>query len=422
MNNFEYVLSGSSYVRLASTSICKDPTMVSYINDMFDTILGGKQGKYSHNISLLFNAYAEKAFGERMQVYKDHITNIHADSGGLQMVTLGKTITPELKESVYNVQAPHSDVGMCFDEIPIVLTGLRSERNSTTDRIFDKENFEAYARETGKNIKRQIEVFKETKSDCKPYLILQGNCIDTYLDWYKYVMEEIPQEDHYRIGGLALGAAALGTGPLEDVQRAFIASQIPWHSETMHLHILGVGSLRRMLPYIIFQQSGLYKNIEISYDSTSHSRAVETGAYYKDKNTIKYGRAYEDIYRVIYEDVMSHYDMKASKDLFYDALNLATKDWLKEHSTLEFWVKCRMATIFSSIANFMQHLETMMHSKEEILKYAEKLKLESQYRTLYNIENRSDFEEWYNNPYLGKAMKSTSISDTKPDTLEDLFV
>lgn len=422
MKNLEYVLSGTSYVRLASTSICKDPKLVAVINDMFDKILGGKQGKYSHDISILFNAFGEKAFGERMQVYKNHIKNIHADSGGLQIITLGKTITPQLKEDVYRVQANGSDIGMCFDEIPVKLTGLRSERNSTKDRIFDKENFEDYARKTGQNIKRQIDIFKEEGSECKPFLILQGNDIDTYLKWYEYVMDEIPKEDHTRVGGIALGAAALGTGPLEDVQRAFIASQIPWHSDTMHLHILGVGSIRRLLPYLIFQQSGLYKNVEISYDSTSHSRAVETGAFYLDQNVIKYGRGYDDIYRILFEEVMTHYNMGTDKDVFYDALNLATKDWLEKYDTLQYWVICRMATIFSSVANFMKHLETMVHSKDEILKYAEKIKLDTQYRALYNISNRSEFDYWYNDQYLGKKMKSAPILDTAETSLEDLFV
>tara|TARA_Y100000389_G_scaffold200355_1_gene240596 strand:+ start:164 stop:1432 length:1269 start_codon:yes stop_codon:yes gene_type:complete len=422
MKNLEYVLSGTSYVRLASTNICEDPKLVAVINDMLDKILGGKNGKYTHDISILFNAFGEKAFGQRLQVYKDHIKNLHADSGGLQIITLGKTITPELKEEVYEVQANGSDVGMCFDEIPVTLTGLRSERNSTTDRIFDRENFEDYARKTGQNIKKQIEIFKKEESDCRPFLILQGNDVDTYLKWYEYVMDEIPKEDQHRVGGIALGAAALGTGPLEDVQRAFIASQIPWHSEKMHLHILGVGSIRRLIPYLIFQQSGLYKNIEISYDSTSHSRAVETGAFFLNQNVIKYGREYSDIYRILFEEVMSHYDMGTSKDVFYDALNLATKDWLEKYDTLEYWVICRMATIFASIANFMKYLETMIHSKDNILKYSEKIKLGTQYRALYAVNNRSDFDLWYNDQYLGREIKSTPILDTAPNTLEDLFV
>ena len=114
--------------------------------------------------------------------------------------------------------------------------------------------------------------------------------------------------------------------------------------------------------------------------------------------------------------------MGTSKDVFYDALNLATKDWLEKYDTLEYWVICRMATIFASIANFMKYLETMIHSKDNILKYSEKIKLGTQYRALYAVNNRSDFDLWYNDQYLGREIKSTPILDTAPNTLEDLFV
>ena len=51
---------------------------------------------------------------------------------------------------------------------------------------------------------------------------------------------------------------------------------------------LGVGSIRRMIPYLVFCQNGLYDNVDISYDSTTHSRAVETGLYYMGKGTTKF--------------------------------------------------------------------------------------------------------------------------------------
>jgi hypothetical protein len=418
-HKLEYVLSGTSYVRLTNPSIAKDPENVKVINDLFDHFFNGK---YSHSCSLLYNAYAESGFGERMQPFKNHLNNIHADSGGLQMITLGKTITPELKDKVYENQAKWADVGMCFDEIPLILTGERSERNATRDRYFDKDNFEHYARLTGKNIKRQIEVFKATESKCKPFLILQGHCYDTYMQWYDWVLDEIPQSDHHLIGGVALGAAALGTGPLEDVQRAFIASQIPWHQDKMHLHILGVGSIRRLLPYLIFCQTGLYDRMEISYDSTTHSRAVETGLYYINRSTMKYSRAKDDKYRIILEDVKSQYpELDVDKDKFYEMLNTPGGPWMEKYGSVTEWSRTRTAMIFGCVSNFMKHVEEILHSKEKLLDFANNIKLDTQYRALYNIKNKDDFDYWMNNPYLGKAMKTMPISDEAPETLVDLF-
>jgi len=54
--------------------------------------------------------------------YKDSLYNIHADSGGLQAITLGKKIDSNLKTQVYNIQSQYADIGMSFDEIPITTT------------------------------------------------------------------------------------------------------------------------------------------------------------------------------------------------------------------------------------------------------------------------------------------------------------
>ena len=55
-----------------------------------------------------------------------------------------------------------------------------------------RSSLEHYSRETGKNIKRQIEIFLEEKSSSKPMIIAQGNCYETYMYWVEYVLKEIP--------------------------------------------------------------------------------------------------------------------------------------------------------------------------------------------------------------------------------------
>ena len=95
----------------------------------------------------------------------------------------------------------------------------------------------------------------------------------------KLLKDEITKEHADHIGGVAMGSAALGMGQLEDVKRAFYVTQMPFE-RPFHLHILGVGALRRMLPFILFKQNGLYKNINISYDSTTHSMSLDNGLFY----------------------------------------------------------------------------------------------------------------------------------------------
>ncbi len=416
----DYVVSGTSYMRFSNPGIAKDETNSQIINMLLDKLV---TGVHSHKFSMLYNGHTESSFGERFTAYRDHVHEIHADSGGLQIVTQGMTITDELKDKVYENQAEWADVGMCFDEIPVILTGDRSDRNDVKQRFFDFENYEELARKTGRNVKRQLEVFDSKESNCKPYIILQGNCIDTYLRWYECLMEEVPKEWHNRIGGVAMGAAALGTGPLEDVKRAFIASEIAktWPQDKMHLHVLGVGSIRRMIPYLVFCQNGLYDNVEISYDSTTHSRAVETGLYYMGQGTTKFSRKMSNLYREMYENVQETINLGVELDEFHTIMNTPSLKAKEKYGNLNKWIYVRTAFILMSIQNFMKHLETMMLDKETLITFTGKMKLDGQFRNLYNVNNKDDFNYWESNQYLGGAMKSMAVGSEPPVSLEELF-
>ena len=416
----DYVVSGTSYMRLSNPRIATNDTTVEIVKMLINKLV---QDKHNHKFSMLYNGHTEAGFGERFQAYRESINDIHVDSGGLQIITQGMTITDELKKEVYRNQAKWGDVGMCFDEIPVVLTGDRSDRNDVKGRFFDKENYEEKARQTGQNIKQQLEIFDEEKSECKPFLILQGNCVDTYIRWFECLLEEIPTEWHDRLGGIAVGAAGLGTGPLEDVKRAFIAAQIKtmWPQDTMKLHVLGVGSIRRMLPYLVFVQNGLFDGIDISYDSTTHSRAVETGLFYMGSGTTKFNRKMSNLYREMHENCMSNIDLGVELDLFHEILNTPSTKALEKWGDLNKWMYVRTAFTLMSIKNFMAHLESMFLEKENLIKFSGKLKLDTQFRNLYNVKDKMEFDYWENNQYLGGSMKSMSVGKEPPINLEELF-
>ena len=419
-HTLDYVVSGTSYMRLSNPNIALDDTNTGIVSMLINKLV---QDQFSHKFSLLYNAHTEHSFGERFKPYHDAVHSIHADSGGLQMVTLGLNITDELKEKVYRNQAKGANVGMCFDEIPVILTGDRSERNDVKGRIFDHENYLDYAKKTGQNVKRQLEIFDEEESSCEPYIILQGNDVETYLRWYEALMNEIPSEWHTRIGGVAMGAAALGTGPLEDVKRSFIASEIAkmWPRDKMHLHILGVGSIRRIIPYLVFVQNGLYDNVEISYDSTTHSRAVEKGLFYQGEGTTKFSRQMSNLYREMYQNCMETINLGVELDEFHTLLNTPSLKAKDKYGNLNKWLYVRTAFILMSIRNFMQHLEQMMLNKEDLLKFTGKMKLDGQFRNLYNVKSKSDYMAWETNQYLGGAMKSMAVAKEMPVSLEDMF-
>lgn len=418
MRDLEYVVSGTSFMRLANRYITEYPDRLEAVNNLLSTMVNGH---YRHSFSVLFNAFTEQGYGEQFSYYKDHIDQIHADSGGLQIVTQGMTITPELKTSVYEEQAKWADVGMCFDEIPVVLTNGKSDRNDTTHRYFDFENYKRLAESTADNINEQLDVFENHNSKCKSFVIVQGNDYQTYMDWANIILDKVQRHD--MLGGVAMAGAALGTGPKEDVKRAFIASQIPLRNEEgkLKLHVLGIGAIRRLLPYLIFSQNGLYEHVEISYDSTTHSRAVEGGMYYHNEGTIKFNRTLDQKYHTIYEDVNNFVSLDVTMENFHKIMNWGTEKWINDGGTYDDWILVRLKVIFMSIRNFMQHVERVMQSKDTILEAADKIRLEKHYRNLYNVRTLDDFNHWDTNQYLGGAMKSRKVSATKPNTLDGLF-
>jgi queuine/archaeosine tRNA-ribosyltransferase len=283
---FEYVGSGTSYFKLMYEESYRPENL-----EVFAATYGSLNNQHEHKISLLYNAFTEKRTGPRLKEhYAKYLHTIHADSGGLQMITLGKTITDELKEDVYANQALNSDVAMCFDLIPVVVLSERSERLDLENRRYDPSILEACARGTGKNLRRQIDYFDEKGSSAKPMLITQGNDYDSYMKWTEYVVKELTPYHISRIGGIAMGAAALGKGPLEDIKRAFYFTQLPIELESRHLHLLGVGSVYRMLPNIVFIQNGMYHNVELSYDSTTHTSGVTQGRYYISGDRVLNGK------------------------------------------------------------------------------------------------------------------------------------
>ena len=462
----EYVASGTSYMRLSNPSLQDSQDNIDLVNKIFHHFFDDQPG---HTFSLLYNAWAESNFGERLSNFKPSIHQLHADSGGLQMVTLAHKIKSgtnmnTLREEVYKNQAAWADVGMCFDEIPVQvittvdpLTGKvsGSDRNDTTNRWFDRSDRHKYAKQTAENVKRQIEVFKATNSKCKPFMICQGGDLETYLEWIDTILETIPKEDHNRIGGVAMGGAGLGTGPLEDIQKAFFATQVPMRDETgkLHLHILGVGAVSRMIPYLIFLQNGMYGDVHVSYDSTTHTRAVETGLYYMlgeivkgefkagEGKTLKYDRARADEnplvgearafvpnreYEIMFEDINKYWPLNMTLEKFHEVLNTPSIAYLDKYGSLLDWYEGRTTMCCASIKNFMYQIEKYTHDKEALIKLAETKYPPGAAEALFEVKDVASFNEWMKTyaPLFKKAKKSQSISHVAPvekPSLEALF-
>ena len=417
-NRLTYIASGVGYTGLTFSECLDDNDLNAWIHIQ----LAKMQTDPSHNFGLLYNAWQEKGFGAAILPFKKNLALIESDSGGLQAITQGKVFNDNDKEKIYKNQGTYSDFAMSFDEIPLKFSGGKSTRLDLSNRWYTEDMLEPSARLTGKNIKNQIECFIKNKSKTKPVFIMQGNCYDSYMRWADYALDEIPKEFHEFIGGVAMGAAALGHGSLEDIKRAFIYTQLPdVLLKPNHLHLLAVGSVSRLIPNLIFMKSGLYKNLHLTYDSTTHTSGIQMGRYYVNNNNLLFTRNHDVvIWDQIFESCrrfgLDDFDSKK----FYNALNCSsTKVYEETFGSRNDVIKCRLAATFGSISNFTSHVNECLTNDASMWQLAGKRDMINAFRNLLVVKNLDDFNYWERN--VGKYVTSKPVPNTQPTSLEDFF-
>ena len=243
------------------------------------------------------------------------------------------------------------------------------------------------------------------------------------------MLDEIPKELHNRIGGVAMGSAALGMGPLEDVKRAFYVNSVPFE-RPFHLHVLGVGALKRILPYLLFSQTGLYEGVDISYDSTTHSMSLDNGLFYfshcKKNNpgdyggsSVKMGREYSNIYRTVTEEINSVCGTEYTPEEYHKLMNIAVGLYLEQGGKFIDVMRARLAFILTNVHNFTMDVSELMNSKENFLRFCRDKGCENEYSTLFDVKTNDDFLYW--EKHVGKFMDSEPVNSVAPSSLEDLF-
>jgi hypothetical protein len=397
--------------------------LLPHNKELFKNTFGTLNNQNNHKFSILYNAYTEKRQGPILKEhYRDYIHTIHADSGGLQMVTLGKTITEQLKDDVYSNQALNSDIAMCFDVIPVKMLSDKSEKLDLDNRRFDPTMLEECARATGKNIRKQIEYFLEQKTTAKPFLITQGNCYDSYMKWVEYIVDELPPEYVQFIGGIAMGAAALGKGTLEDIKRAFYFTQLPIDVKTKHLHLLGVGAVYRVIPNLIFYQNGVYDGTEISYDSTTHTASITRGLYFKGNRMFDYSRDMSHKYQILLNDIENNFPGQYQYDIkmFHECLNTPPSKIGLKYGSLDPSIQTTFVYVASAIKNFTKCIDEMSSSKAKVMDFLKGIEKNS-FSALYDVHTLDDFNHWLK--HVGPYVESEPVRlyNTQA-TLEDLFI
>lgn len=422
---YEYVESGVAHSRVTYTSVFNFPHVV----DAVKRSIREMQGRNNHLFSFLYNAYTEDAIGENFnKFYREDLNNIYSDSGGLQAVTRGHNIDSSMKNKVYESQGKYSTIAMSFDEIPVKVEG-KSERGEIHNRSFDPEYFQHTAEASAFNLEEQIDNFLNRKVVTKPLMIVQGNNVDYFCRWVDIILKNIPKEKHEFIAGLSISGASIGTGAIEDVERLFSFSEIqaPDYMKK-HLHLLGVGSIDRLLPLAAFVHSGLFpEDLLVSYDSTTHSSSVTMGRYFReDGKAIDYGRSDYKVMDEVITGILNRfpgYIDDIDRNLAYIIMTTARKEIFAkytEHDIEYYYHNLYNLLTLYSIDNFTANVNKITDSKSNFKNRCYTRKY-NYLVPLLDVKNKDDYQYWYHNmlPYV----KSKRIQEVNPAsvTLDDFL-
>lgn len=411
-NKMTYVFSGAAHARITLNSILEKQNKAL----VADVIAKAEKLFKNHKFTCLYNAFTEAENGKRMLQASILQNPMHADSGGLQIITRGLSITPELKDKVYKNQL-YAGVAMCFDEIPLETVGGKSKIGDTSNRIFREDWIEAKAKETAENIVRQAVIFEKHKADTKIMAIVQGNCYDTYMKWIDVLVKNIPSDIYHHIEGMSFAGTSSGSGQVEDIERIFSFTQAQAPTEfTRALHLLGVGSVSRHLPLVGFIRGGHFDDVHISYDSTSHSQRISNREYMDENNKSLPCRQHNHKnIRRLYDYCQKYFGILADYDRFFDTITYNREYSLNKYgeSTIHIWHEAMIAAAMVSVIHATWQLDKVCVSDKEfekLLTYNKAMPM----KYLKDVKNREDFDAFMRQfgPYLNsqKIRKHTEIS------------
>lgn len=294
--------------------------------DADKSIPGAKFG-----IDLLFNAYTEKDFGGWLRQHDTFgFDKLYADSGGLQIVTAGKKVDDKLKAEIYGIQS-RADFAMCFDEIPAGTVGVadsKSNRSQTGNKLYYPGRKKETATKTAHNIREQIEILDKFGTNTTVHYIVQGNTHQDMYDWFDDGTKVLTDTHFNKVGGIALADTCMGNGPMESIDMLVAYYRI--HKDfgvgktKKHVHLLGLGSVRRLLPVIYLMNSGLLpKDLTISFDSTTFSMSYFMGRFTDSNGNKVQGdpREIRRMFHMVYQyfgDIYRKYIPELDEEHFID--------------------------------------------------------------------------------------------------------
>ena len=391
-------------------------------------------------VSTLFNAYTEKNHVDEFKRLENlGSASVYADSGGLQIVTAGKSITNDIKNQIYKTQM-YADYAMCFDEIPLSSVSLkrtRNERSNVGNKVFHSINHQQAAFETGDNIRSQASFFRQVGAKTKVIIIVQGNDVDDMVEYFKNITTRLDDADYENIGGLAIADTCMGNGELESIKMLIAAkkiSEICHPNIKKHLHVLGVGSIYRMRPILYLLKAGYLSAFErVSYDSSSHTSTFQYGLLKVNGTCTSIGstktREVDIHFRNVYNLFNDTFSQYVTEDKFISNIFDDAEDW--KYSTIKNRVVetgdpdviipsllCNAAHTYFQIHNFITNLDKVMldtyldgQSKSNWGKIM-------RINALLNVEDQIGMDDWLSKHASSVKTKSIVRDIKKADLTE----
>lgn len=257
----------------------------------------------------LWNSITEKSNKKILQSLTDKNKKkllVLTDSGGLQIVTLGISVSPEQQIESYQRQAEYSTHALNMDSMPVLVNEKLRDKFSSKGgggqglklnhsiKYFIKELRYEKGRESGFNIKEQIDTFKEFKRKnpekdiAKVLVIIQGWSLEDYNEYARGIfsvfeeMDEELREDYYSY----IGGISLGTSGIISYFRMFDLycrapndlTEIPEQFRSF-IHILGLGGNNKSGVLFALQDNFFGKKVHYTFDSTTLTSASTFGRY-----------------------------------------------------------------------------------------------------------------------------------------------
>lgn len=438
MCDLRYVFSAPAMIRVNKSSWeDENPEDWIKVRSMITEGIQRLQGDIKHRIEgttfgmdILFNAYTEKDMGERIATLdKFGFEKLYADSGGLQIVTAGKTVDDSLKASIYQTQSV-ADYAMCFDEIPVrniegVAVDSKSNRSQTGNKHYLPELKHASATKTAENIREQIEVLDKFGTPTTVHYIVQGNTHDDMLEWFADGAKVLTPDHYKKVGGLALADTCMGNGPMESIDMLVaynrIRGEFGEEYTKNHVHLLGLGSVKRLLPVFYMMNSGLLpKNMTISFDSTTFSmsyfmgRFLDSSGHKIEKGEHAYRKMFHEVWKY-FGDIYTKYAPECDEQEFVDHVVKEIRSLAdsinNSHDRIAPVVRANITlTICWQILGFIKNVEhALNHAKYD----------RSPLGLIQDVTSFEEYQQWQ--AKHGHKVRSMRIKRKFNNTIDDWF-